>query len=1085
MTTGNEHAGHLKEISNTVNEGSAVLFLGAGASHAAGAPVGNTLTNLIKKQFPKADQALNDLIEVCQDVMDTPPYTRGQLEGFIRSQLEAFQPSEEHRIMTTFDWPAIFTPNFDDLIELAYRTTPKRRKPCHAIFADTFQVNPGDRSKVYLFKLMGSMTATEGETGNLVLGRQDYNRALVRRRKYFEHLADFVRSGSMVFIGYGFKDRLVFDLVDDILNMYGKDRLPWSYALFDRLDLDEKTQYKFSSRKIIPVVCSFQEFFRYIESQREPISTVTPPRRVHIKIGRTTLAINQDEARHLAQYFEILTQEKLDEGTGDKDEFLRGTNKNWAAFAEGWDFQRNLYSLPAHRRSAQGKIIKGCLKDRVLHELGTSDPRDNRILLITGMAGVGKTMMLRRLAFDVYRDGLAPVVVVKPNQASFDYKLLAGFVENLDHQRDKTVDQTKHKEPMKSVVILDDAASMIRHASHLKEYLASRGRPALIVAAERKGLWDHMWAMNQFRIPKDDIYELDEALDDDEKPRMVEHLFKLGYIPNQDAVWENTIQKEFGSSLFATLYSFAHPSRKPLSEIIRNQYEGLSPLTQKAFRNICAFYQFDLGVNLELLVRSLKCGYTGFRDDVLGNDAAKVIFEEPDDSGNLFYRAHHRIIAEKTVEFFCGDREVMKDVFVEILSEALLGNLVERSICEKLVVAHIGPNAKPQLLSYDQQRQVFRAICQRQPTRVLVHHWGILEMEDDQFEEAERLLKSSLDMPRSDMVESYRGESDQTILTSLGTLYSRRSIELLDSHPDEAERLAGKAEACFADARHGEFQNAHAYHAHAFMWLSRARRTREHAVRMNALARSLDIVALAKDNLNDDSQQAIHELEVAIWSEIGDPSKVSQAIDSLRDNYATASGYYVYALSLRRRVTDEQTKEGTDLLSQALSEVDKALKHFPADEKCLRLRAHLLKQTGVELEQYYVALRKWKTATNVASARLLFELARAAFVLGYYDDSRRFFNELQTGVGLGHRMRTRTQDPITEKSGHRREFEGSVVRISSLYDGHIRCDSLRSLRYPIAFRPVASDFTPQIGDKVAFNIEFSFRNPVATSVRKL
>ena len=104
-----------------------------------------------------------------------------------------------------------------------------------------------------------------------------------------------------------------------------------------------------------------------------------------------------------------------------------------------------------------------------------------------------------------------------------------------------------------------------------------------------------------------------------------------------------------GSSKIPFCYDiyFSPSFKKPLNLIIRDQYQNLTNLTQKAFQYICCFHQFNLPMNLELLVRSLKCNYTDFNSDVIGKDAAKVIFEEQDEIGNILYRTHHRIIAKK------------------------------------------------------------------------------------------------------------------------------------------------------------------------------------------------------------------------------------------------------------------------------------------------------------------------------------------------------------------------------------------------------------------------------------------------------
>ena len=101
-----------------------------------------------------------------------------------------------------------------------------------------------------------------------------------------------------------------------------------------------------------------------------------------------------------------------------------------------------------------------------------------------------------------------------------------------------------------------------------------------------------------------------------------------------------------------------------------------------------------------------------------------------------------------------------------------------------------------------------------------------------------------------------------------------------------------------------------------------------------------------------------------------------------------------------------------------------------------------------------------------------------------YDYSKEFFKELETGIGIGHRLRPRSRHPIRDEKENKKEFEGTIVNIFSSYEGDVRCDALRSLRYSIAFRPIACKFTPSRGDIVKFRIEFSFRGPIAVNVRK-
>ena len=130
-------------------------------------------------------------------------------------------------------------------------------------------------------------------------------------------------------------------------------------------------------------------------------------------------------------------------------------------------------------------------------------------------------------------------------------------------------------------------------------------------------------------------------------------------------------------------------------------------------------------------------------------------------------------------------------------------------------------------------------------------------------------------------------------------------------------------------------------------------------------------------------------------------------------------------------------------------------------------------------------MQNWKAVVTTPNAWLLYELGRTAFLFGYYDYSKEFFKELETGIGIGHRLRSRSRYPILDEKGNRKKFEGTIVNIFSSYEGDIRCDVLRSLRYSIIFRPIACRFTPSRGDIVKFHIEFSFRGPIAVRVRKI
>ena len=1074
---------NLLDIISKVKQGNVSLFLGAGVSCAAGGPSGEELTNGIKKNFPKINQELNDLIDVCQDVNDTPPYGLNELEKYIKSQLNALQPSKYHMLLTKYDWPVIFTPNFDDLIELAYRTSTIKIKDCTPVYGDKFYFNLADRSKLFLFKMMGSITTLEGESGAMVLTRAEYNRALVRRRKYFEHLMDFVKNGTMVFIGYGFYDRLVLDAIGDLIDIYGIDKMPWSYALFKDIgSMDEKTKHMFSSRRIIPVKCGFEEFIDQLDSEYEGPSKEEEEKKFFIKIKGYTLSVDASIAKANSEHFDFLHEDVINQPSGDKDSFFMGTNHSWGVFYEKFDFIRDIYNKEDAIRNVNGKNVVGCLIDNVLSDINNIIPEKNKILLINGMPGSGKTITSNRLAFDVYRSGKAPVLFVNKERTNLDFKSITSFIEDLNSQIDKLTPAGKRIAQLKPLIIFDDAANNIRQIKHLRNYLTSRGRCALLVSVERSGEWN---AANQFApitLKNNDIFELNEDLTDNEKSSIIDHFFKLGYVDTRDIAWDDIINRSFGNSYFATIYSLVHPSKKPLDEIIKDQYRSLSAMSKKAFEYICCFHKYDFPINMELLVRTLQCSYQDFIAQVLRSDADKIIFEETDKFGNVLYKAHHRIIAQKTVEYFLSDSETQKNLLHDIFSAAHLSNKKERDLCEGILVNKIGPNSRSDQFTYSQLSELFEVICENNKTRTLLHHWGILEKNNEQLEKAESLLNQALGIPR-DNVESFRGESDQNILTTLGSIYSMWGLNA--DNEVEAQEYFGKAEKVFATAKFGDFPNAYAYHSHAHMWFSKGRKCQIVQDKLYYCSKSIDIIELAKDNINEDDLKPLMELEAQAWMQIGSEEIINASILKLKESHNSPSGYYLLAEYYFYKAKECDDDEKRKLFEKGLDIVNIGLGEYPYDEACLRIKCRLYSILEKEAIEHYEILSKWYSSKSYPNVNLLFDLARISFMLGYYDKAKNIFKELEAGVGLGHKWRIRPRCFLKDEAGIDKFFEGKVYKLITMSEGFVSCDDFRQLDYPIVFRPIAQKFTPGERDRVKFNIAFNFRDPIALNMVKI
>lgn len=1064
---------YMPEILQKIKKGRAVLFLGAGASASAGAPLEKELVEAIKEKFPKLDRNLNTLLEVCQDYEDVKGYNIQDLEEFITQRLSRLQPSEAHISLAKYNWPVIFTTNFDDLIETAYRIAKNPLKPCFTVSYP--QESPViDHSKVYLFKLMGTlMTRSENK---MVLCRSDYNDMIKKRPEYLEDLTDYVKDGTIVFIGYKGSDRIALDIIHEVIRKIGLQRLPWSYVLLKGGSLSEKEEYRFQSHKMIPVSCSFEEFFEYLDKNPpEAISTPEIPQQgVRIRIEGKDVVLSYRELENFGDYFEILNEDLLASKPANKDDFFKGLTSDYGYYSEGVDFIREVYTKPTIQ---SGKTIKKGLRDRIVEELQKTDLAENRIILVKGVPGVGKSVLLRRLAYDIYTSGKAPVIVLDKTRMFFDLKLLSSILVTLDRRFDEASGPEEgHR--LKSLIVVDDLAA---DPFMIKDYLTSRNRHATIVVAVRENEVPDL----QANIPDVDTYRIDERLSKTEKTDIIQYLFKQGYVQTLDENWDLMLDEEFENSFFATIYTLVLHARKPLNEIIRSQYSRLPAKSQKAFAYICAFHQFNLPLNIELLVRALKIDYEQFYDGIIP-DAKGLIFEELS-RGFLLYASHHRIIASKTIEFFFGFSNMQKNLFLEVLSDVNLRNSMERELIQKLMVIHLSSRSQSTDLSPSDRIEIFKKVCGQHETKALLHHLGVLLADVGQFLEAERTLKRSLATKEIGRAP-FRSELDQNILTSLGTLYSRMAItNFTKEDPELAQEKMRLAESCFLKARFGGFPNAHSYHAHANMYLQIGDMQSDNLQKINSYSTALDILEEARDNLNEDQFQLIYELETMIYSRIGNIQKSLEIATTLAQKYNSARGYTLLAGAILKdssKFTVWPDRE--PLVKKAMAIVEEGLEAFPKDEYCLRLQARLVRQLHpLDDKLYFDSLQDWYNTARSPNLRLLFELAVTAFKLKQYQFSRQIFEKLENErISGGIRNRYR-EYMYADPRGKPLDFVGVIVSIESRYDGNIRCETLNELPYPLHFRPIACRSQVAEGDMVQFNIVFDFLGPRAIRVERI
>lgn len=226
------------EIAEAVNSGSAVLFLGAGASKPSGGPLGSELVSMLRAEFSRVTYSSDpDLFEVCEAIIDE--YDRTRLENFLKSLFETLPTRPFHVKLSQLNWSAIFTTNYDLLVENAYKLLTRSRK-CHPVYTRIPNPQTNYQEWINLFKLMGCISRTGESEGSPVLTRRDYVRRQRNYPEYYKLLFDYIKNGTLIYCGYSFNDDVALDIIAEVRESFTEERLPKAYAVCQQLITDPK-----------------------------------------------------------------------------------------------------------------------------------------------------------------------------------------------------------------------------------------------------------------------------------------------------------------------------------------------------------------------------------------------------------------------------------------------------------------------------------------------------------------------------------------------------------------------------------------------------------------------------------------------------------------------------------------------------------------------------------------------------------------------------------------------------------------------------------------------------------------------------
>lgn len=540
------------------------LFLGAGCSMGIGGPSGNELLETMLNKFSDVDFLNeNNFFDVYEDILDSENHSRLELEEFVKKQLEGLFPREEHYKLLSFPWKCIFTTNYDTVLERIPSNKFQDRN-LRVVKENDPEINLRRHDLLHYVKILGSIDTSYGEEGNPILSRTDYHTSFQRRKSYYKILGDCVREGPVIFLGYSFEDNLVFDILAELREEIGPEAVRTLYAVFPNQP-SKRILRLFNKYNIIHIEGTFEEFIsrtktKLIEGRDELIYAEKT-----IHIHGFPIDIPNTIERPAREYFTFLNSSSWDSNLKKINKFFDGEDNSFYPYTQNWDFERELYSferdINPQKCKLYGTNVNDGLKKHLFKNINNPVSDKNEITILTGPAGCGKTIILKRLAFDWYTFAGLPVIIMDPQGPYIDFKQVDTFISYLEEKFNLN-SRLKNKWPRpRTLIICDHAASLLNTYLEMFDYLTSRGKSISMILSDRENL------LNEKDIKSYTTYSMPETISPDEITRFKSYLYSTNLVQTEADVYGLLDNPEINTSFFALMYTIIDESKRPLNQI--------------------------------------------------------------------------------------------------------------------------------------------------------------------------------------------------------------------------------------------------------------------------------------------------------------------------------------------------------------------------------------------------------------------------------------------------------------------------------------------------------------------------------------
>ena len=593
------------EVSKTI------LIFGAGSSIPSGGPTGNQLSENLAERFQVNVKTPLGLLDIAT-IIETK-FNRRQLVEALQEILKPLHPARGMLNLPDYDWAAIYTTNYDHIIEKAYKKAGKTLTVISSNFDFNDEIVGSDQE---LYKLHGTIDRDEslGHQNRMIITASDYDRTGEYREILYTRFGEQLMSQNAVIIGQSLVDPDLKVVIDEAVRIKKLRGAPGRISLFI-FEADENQALIYEARGFDVCFGGIDEFFAEMSKLAAPEQLLP---------GFTDDPLDRDRRVHPST---ISVSSSRASQTGNLSRMFNGSPANYADILRGWTFDRDFSDQLESQLSGDAE----------------------RIAYVLGVAGCGKTTGVRKALNQLVDRDLQCWEHVRELPFPADAWL--------------KIDDELRKRGQIGILLIDDAHEHLHRINNLIDEICRRPTPALkLVLVSSKPHWNPRLKSpgifsngKPYEIGLLSSREIDSLLDVLENKQSVASLVEKRFLGFNRNERRRRLAERCGADMFVCMKNiFGFES---FDDIILREYASLNSDYQEVYKRIAGMEAAGVRVHRQMVLRTVgleAAQVQRYLDDLDGIIQEKTISER---HGIYGWSVRHSIIAEIIAKYKLSNPE--------------------------------------------------------------------------------------------------------------------------------------------------------------------------------------------------------------------------------------------------------------------------------------------------------------------------------------------------------------------------------------------------------------------------------------------